>query len=246
MNKKLIYIIIFSLSFQFMNAQCYPDRHSTTWFDGWVSCETSINPNSVYGETHWIMYDFGYIYALTTSKLWNANEPNNLDYGIKDYTIDYSLDGNTWSYLGNFTLNQANGLSNFEGEDGPDFDNVSARYLLITPTSNYGGDCFGFSELKIELGDPTDTIDEEIGFNALVFPNPFDTDLNIKIVTLFQDKPITYALYDILGRVITENVIEDVSVINFIDLNKSNLSSGVYIFKIEQNNKQKTFKLIKK
>ncbi len=229
-----------------MNAQCYPDRHSTSWFDSWISCETSINPNSIYGETHWTMYDLGYIYALTNSKLWNINEPNNLSYGIKNYTIDFSLDGNTWNYLGDFTLSQANGLSNFEGEEGPDFGNISARYILITPTSNYGGDCFGLSELKIELGDPTDVIDEELGFNALVFPNPFDTNINIKMVTLFQDKPITYALYDILGRVIIENIIEDVSVINSINLNKSGLSSGVYILTIEQNNKKKSFKLIKK
>ena len=57
-------------------------------------------------------------------------------------------------------MNQASGASIYEGEEGPDFDGAKARYVLITPLSNFGGDCFGFSELKIQITDPFDIIDE--------------------------------------------------------------------------------------
>jgi len=249
MNKRIIYIaIILGLSFQFSNSQCFPDRHSTSWFDGWISCNTTTNPNVAYGNSHWIMYDLGYEYTLKTTKLWNANEPTQLDNGIKDYTIDYSLDGTNWINLGTFTADQATGLSTYEGIEGPDFNSTAARYVLITPTSNYGGSCFGFSELKINIADPLDIIDEEDGFNAMVFPNPFVDDVNIRIASLFEDQPLTYTLYDLLGRQITQNVINlttDQDVYE-IDINAGNLSAGIYILNVEQNNKIRTFKLIKK
>lgn len=249
MKKTTLYItFIFTLCSQLGNTQCYPDRHSTTWFDGWISCNTSANPNSVYGDSHWIMYDLGYDYILNETKFWNTNEPKNLTNGIKDYNIDYSLDGVTWTNLGSFSIDQANGLSNYEGTDGPDFNSATARYVLITPTANYGGNCFGFSEIKMTITDPFEVIDEVIGFNATVYPNPFINNASIRIASLFEDKPVTYTLYDILGRVITQNVFN----INTdtdtypITLNGNTLSVGIYILTITQNNNQRTFKLIKK
>ena len=249
MNKTIFYILlILTLGIQFANAQCFPERHSTTWFDGWVSCDASSNPNSVYGESHWIMYDLGYDYVLNETKFWNANEPTHLNYGINEFNIDYSLDGVAWTNFGSFSINQANGLTNYEGEDGPDFNGIKARFILITLTSNYGGNCFGFSELKINITDPFEVIDEDIGFNASVYPNPFITNINIRIASLYEDKPITYTLHDILGRVITQNVFEIIPDTDTyeINLNGSSLAVGIYILNVEQNNNQRTFKLIKK
>lgn len=247
MIKSLYITFVLCLLFQFGNAQCYPDRHSTNWYDGWISCETSQNPNSVYGDSHWIMYDLGYEYQLRESVLWNANEPDNVDFGIQEYHVDYSLDGITWTNLGTYILNQAPGSSIYEGEDGPNFSQISARYVLITPTSNYGGDCFGFSELKIDITDPLDVIDNDDGFNALVYPNPFIDDITLRIVSLDNEAPITYALYDILGRQILNNsfALEDGRNSYPITLNGNTLSVGIYILKIEQGNKERSFKLIK-
>ena len=249
MMKKLLFYISLLLVFssQLTNAQCYPDRHSTSWFEGWISCEISPNPNTVYGESHWIMYDFGYDYVLNETKLWNANEPSQLNNGIQNYTIDYSLDGFIWTSLGEFTINQANGLSNYEGEDGPDFDSIKARFVLITPSTNYGGNCYGFSEVKFNITDPFEVIDEKDGFNASVFPNPFKNNVNLRIISLYEDAPITYTLYDILGREIIQNIFQinsETDTYN-ITLNGNALSVGIYILNVEQNNKQGTFKLIK-
>lgn len=239
----LVFIVI-----QWTNSQCYPDRHSTTWSDSWISCDTSPNPNTVYGSSHWILYDLGYEYTLNETKLWNLNEPKRLDNGVNEFAIDYSLDGSTWTNLGNFTMNQASGTSIYEGEDGPDFNGIHTRYVLITPLSNYGGDCFGFSELKIQITDPLDIIDETIGFNATVYPNPFINNVSLKIKAIDNQKPIVYELYDILGREILRkefSLIEEQDTYE-LELNGNTLASGIYILNIQQDDNERSFKLLKR
>jgi len=247
-NLYLYITLVLTLGIQLTQAQCYPDRHSTNWYDGWVSCETSPNPISSYGEMHWIMYDLGYDYVLNETKFWNANESKHLDYGINEYNIDYSLDGVTWSNLGTFNMEQASGKSTYEGAEGPDFHETQARYVLITPTSNFGGDCFGMSELKISITDPFIIVDEEDGFNASVYPNPFVSDVSLRIVSLEQNAPVNFTLYDLMGRTITSNTItisEDSQ--NYqLPINGNALSVGIYVLKINQNGKEKTFKIIKR
>lgn len=140
------------ISFQ-LNAQCFPDRHSTNWFDGWISCELTPNPNPQRGDSHWIMYDLGNLYELGHSHFWNANDPSHLDYGINEVVIDYSLDGIDWKELGNYSFSQASGLSTYEGETGPDFTGLYLKYVLITVLSNHGGTCYGFGEARFEVLD---------------------------------------------------------------------------------------------
>jgi len=244
--KNTLLITLLFLSWQQVNAQCYSDRHSTNWFDAWISCETSPNPNSDYGNSHWILYDLGYDYTLFDSKIWNANEPNNLNNGIQNYTIDYSLDAINWTNLGNFSLNQASGFTIYEGEEGPDFFGSLARYVLLTPSTNYGGDCFSLSELKIYVDeDFSGIIEEEIGFNVVAFPNPFKDKLSITINSLTPGKSVKYSLYDILGRNIYHKTVEDLLANKTIEINKLNLGSGIYFIKIEHNDECTTLKLIK-
>ncbi len=249
MKKNYIYIIVaFALFYQTIDAQCYPDRHSTSWFDGWISCEMSPNPIESYGVTHWILYDLGYEYELRESKFWNTNDPKNLNDGMNEFDLDYSLDGQNWTNLGSFNLEQGPGSTIYEGAEGPDFELAKARYVLITPTSNHGGDCFGFSEMKINITDPFDIVREEDGFNALVYPNPFEEDINLRIVTLDETQPIHYKLHDMLGRPIMSNsvgFIADTEIYS-LPLNGRSLSAGMYIITIEQNGKSRAFKIVKR
>ncbi|WP_203256851.1 T9SS type A sorting domain-containing protein [Hyunsoonleella ulvae] len=249
MKHTSLYLILFLVScVQVIEAQCYPDRHSTNWFDGWVSCEPSQNPITSYGETHWIMYDLGYNYVLNETQFWNANEPRNLDFGINEFHVDYSLDAITWNTLGTFNLEQASGTSTYQGSEGPNFNATKARYVLITPTSNFGGSCYGFSELKIEITDPFTVVEEEDGYNASVYPNPFIDSVSLRVVSLSQSEPVNFTLYDIMGRAITSgniNITEDNQ--NYqLPINGYNLSVGIYILKTNQNGKEKSFKLIKR
>lgn len=244
-NILICYLLLYSQS---IIAQCYPDRHSTSWYDSWVSCNKSNNPIGDYGNSHWILYNLGYEYVLNDTKIWNLNEPNALDNGINEYAVDYSLDGNNWTHLGNYTLNMASGTSIYEGENGPDFNGVKAQFVLITPISNFGGNCYGFSELKINITDPFETIDESIGFNASVYPNPFIDDINLRIKSLYENTPLTYSLYDIMGRNILNNEfsLQDQQETYNLQLNGHKLAIGIYILTIEQKKKFRSFKLIKR
>ena len=229
------------------HAQCFPDRHSTTWYDGWISCETSPNPITSYGETHWIRYDFGFVYEFYKSTIWNNNEPSQLNNGVQDYLIDYSIDGISWTNLGSYTLAQATGKSNYQGEEGPDFNGVSARYVVLTPISNYGGSCYGISEIKINIDENLNTIDQEIGFSALAYPNPFTNELNIQFKTRNTNAKIKYTFYDILGRSIYSKTIENTANTTTIQLSNTDLQlvAGIYFLKLEQNGQQQTLKVIK-
>ncbi|MEZ4907021.1 MAG: T9SS type A sorting domain-containing protein [Saprospiraceae bacterium] len=183
---KVILIILFSLR---LSAQCFPDRHNTTWFDAWESCETAPNPNSLRGDSHWILYDLGYDYSLGIMHLWNINDPENIDDGVKKMVVDYSSDGNTWHEYEALNISQGIGRSIYEGEDIVDFNGLNVRSLLFNIVENYGGDCFGFAELKIGVEPATSTdivgldIDcDDVG-NATLLEWTYDGDMkNINFV----------------------------------------------------------------
>jgi len=132
-----------------VTAQCLDDTHSTNQSDSWLSCQMSVNPNVVRGNSHWVMYDLGYNYILGATTIWNFNVENETGKGFKNIILDYSLDGITWIEAGQFQLPQASGNSNYTGYDGFDLGGVEARYVLLTTVDNWiGGGCAGISKLK--------------------------------------------------------------------------------------------------
>jgi F5/8 type C domain-containing protein len=141
-------------------SQCDTLRHNSTWFDGWISCEETANPNAARGNGHWILYDFNQVYTMFEMRVWNTNAPDILDYGMKNVVIDISDDGTTWTEFGQFLFPQGSGDSRYEGVDAMNFDSTNARYVLITGIDNYGGSCFGLSEVRIRARDlcPQDKI----------------------------------------------------------------------------------------
>ena len=143
------------------HAQCDTLRHNNTWFDGWISCEASANPNAARGDGHWIQYDFGQQYSLFDLRVWNMNAPDLLDYGMQNVVIDISSDGVTWTEYGQYVFTQAPGDSRYEGDEVMSFDSTIAQHVLITAIDNYGGTCYGLSEIRIRAQDlcPEDKIE---------------------------------------------------------------------------------------
>ncbi|MBL0007782.1 MAG: hypothetical protein IPP25_11575 [Saprospiraceae bacterium] len=82
--KKTIFLIaaLVGLS-QMVFSQCFPNRHSTNFYDGWVSCEAAPSPNPARPVSHFIMYDFGKVYKLGQMTIWNSNDPAHLDWGMR-------------------------------------------------------------------------------------------------------------------------------------------------------------------
>lgn len=142
-------IIIVLISFQIAFGQCDEDRHSTNIHESWLSCSESNNPNIARPNSHWLMYDLGEPTELYKSVIWNLNHPEYLNNGIQLIAFDYSINGFNWTNFGVEVIPQAPGSSFYEGVDGPDFDGITARYVLLTGITNYGGDCYGLSEIRI-------------------------------------------------------------------------------------------------
>lgn len=245
--KKLFIIIISSFILQNTFAQCLHDRHSTSWYDGWASCSATQSPNPERGSSHWIMYNFGEPYSLTTSTVWNSNDPAHLDYGLQGYAVDYSLDGISWISLGTFSAEKANGSPFYEGTEGPDFNKAIAQYVLITALSNYGGGCYGFSELKINLDNSSNGIAEEKPAAVIAYPNPFTDKLNIKFFSFPVKENVLINVHDLTGRLVYSKNISGLMQNNEVTLENQEMKlvAGVYTIEILDNISKKIFKIVK-
>lgn len=244
-----------------MNAQAYPDRHSTGLSDAWLSCTPSTNPNPARGNSHWIMYNLGDTYALTTSTVWNFNTPervnsyNNeswslqplsgrLEDGLRDILIDLSDDGITWKEHGRFSIPKATGSSFYEGVFGPDFGGKTARYILITATSNHGGSCYGLGEFKVNATAITtsQTMDPLADAVITAMPNPF-RDQTTLTLTNFPTGNTTISMTDLLGREFKRFSFNIGNETEKIDISGKDMPSGLYILQIIQGEATKSIKL---
>jgi len=165
-----------------INAQnCTSTSHSVNINDSWKSCSEKLSPNPVRGNSHWVMYDLGYVYNLSTTRFWNYNVAGETEQGMKNIVIDFSLNGNEWSEVASFQLAEASGTNSYEGEEGPNLGLTSTRYVLITAIDTWGGDCPGLSEVKFDIDNivPVNNI-EYAGNSISLFPNPAAQSITIK------------------------------------------------------------------
>jgi hypothetical protein len=245
--KKFVFLLVIMLYIQTIDAQCIPDRHSTSWYDGWVSCTASQSPNPDRGISHWIMYNFGQPYSLTTSKLWNSNDPAYLEYGLQGYAVDYSLNGVTWTTLGTFSAPLASGSPFYEGAEGPDFGNAIAQYVLVTALSNYGGNCFGFSEIKINIKTQGIGIEEKTLTEIVAYPNPFTDVLNVKFFRSSASLQAFAEIYDLTGRNVYNKAftLPQTQGEVTLSLDDMNLVPGIYNLQIRYGKEMKVLKVVK-
>ncbi len=220
-----------------MSAQCYEDRHNTTWYDAWVSCETTVGPIASYGESHWIQYDLGHQYYLGEMQVWNINDPIFLTRGAQEIFVDISEDGENWTNQGTYVLNQGSGMSIYEGEVILDFQSAQARYVLITISSTYGANCGGISELKIDVnGINTDIAEFETPnacFEVAVFPNPHTDLFNAKFSSTCPED-MEVKLFDAMGRLLEARSLGIVIEEQVLQFGGADFPAGVYYLSVEQ------------
>ncbi|RYU93097.1 PA14 domain-containing protein [Emticicia agri] len=168
---------------------CSPTDNLTTLSEvAWVSCGTlKPNPNPARAANkNWIMYDFSDRYRFQDSRVWNYNVTGETNKGFRSVYVDYSLDGTIWQSLGaTYTWPQAPGNADYAGFTGPNFNNMKARYILISAINNWGdATCSGFSKITFNAkqcesegtacddGDPLTQYDK------------FDNDCNCKGINI--------------------------------------------------------------
>lgn len=202
----------------------------------------------MHGASHWILYDFGQAYELGQLHLWNSNHPEHLDRGMREIAIDYSVDGETWISAGVFTLEMATGQSIYEGVDGPDLAGIQAQFLLLTGLSNWGGDCYGLSEIRVAAEQTTTNIEEPnytgpTCFKVSTYPNPFETSSRVEIQSDCSEE-IQYSLIDVFGKVLKAGTKPGAANILF-DIGSPHLPSGNYFLQVRQGDAIGQYKLVK-
>lgn len=239
--------ILLLIGFQ-LQAQCHEDRHSTNWFDAWVSCETRDNPNLANDASHWIMYDFGQPYRLLDSKVWNINDPAHLDYGFRRVKIDYSLDGIEWTTFDEVTFDQGIGESTYAGFEGPNLEGIDAQYLLLTAIDNYGGDCYGFGEIKINVERSTVSNENLQRANTCMkvnaYPNPFTESSTLEVMAQC-DGPVHYTIRDLFGHPVEQGVFMTGQNTEKKQFGNANLAAGQYVLELRQADAVLYYKLLK-
>ncbi|NNE55656.1 MAG: T9SS type A sorting domain-containing protein, partial [Flavobacteriales bacterium] len=205
--------------------------HSNDVTDAWLSCDGEINPNPNRTEEHWIMYNLGAIYTLEDSHIWNYNVAGSTDNGVKDIVIDVSTDGNTWTEFMMWSAEEAPGSDDYMGEVGPDFAGTDALYVLISVMTNWGGDCQGFAELKLNVSGSTVDIDEPVSplLDFGVYPNPARDVITVQI-----DDPqsATIRLLDLSGALIRSQTPDGPTTLMSVD----NLPVGMYLIQVLDDN----------
>jgi hypothetical protein len=112
----------------------------------WLSNRSGEQPT-------WIEFEFDKVYKLHQMLVWNSNESLErvIGLGIKDVTIEYSVDGNDYTTLGTtHEFAQASGLPSYEYNTTVEFDGLAAKYVKLTANSNWGGILvqYGLSEVR--------------------------------------------------------------------------------------------------
>jgi Concanavalin A-like lectin/glucanases superfamily len=119
------------------------DQHSVEADDMWLG--------NAAAEPVWLLYEFDNVYKLHEMLVWNYNvmfEPV-LGFGVKDVTVEYSVDGADWTVLGDVELAQATARADYVANTAVDMGGVAAKSVRITVNSNFGGlPQYGLSEVR--------------------------------------------------------------------------------------------------
>ena len=122
------------------------DLHSSENTAMWLS--NIVDPNAA-----WIQYEFDRVRKLYQMWVWNYNssvEPV-VGFGIKEVTIEYSVDGTNWSILGTtHEFARGPGAAGYAPNTTVDLSGVAAKYVRITTNSNWGGivNQYGLCEVR--------------------------------------------------------------------------------------------------
>lgn len=225
---KIPILIIFLYSSSTLSAQCWPEgfTHDTRPETMWLSCETSESPNPDRPPGLWLRFDFGEPYALSTTNIWNFNEPNYLQLGVTQLEVDYSNDGLNWTNWGQVNLDLAPGTTDYEGQAGPDLSGITARYILFTIPDALGSGCAGLSEVRFNVDEAVSTSEIANNGELDIYPNPTSGLVNLRLDGRTMDE---ITIYDQQGRLLQQVGAGG----EFREIDMSRFPSGVYVITIK-------------
>ncbi|RSK39696.1 M43 family zinc metalloprotease [Mangrovimonas spongiae] len=202
-------------------------------YSDFTSLSTDVNQESSYDLTVYVDTDGDYPVGTMVWIDWNQNcsfndpgEEYNL--GVAQNVSNGQPDGSPLSItipnsavLGNTIMRVATQWNAFPTSCANDHDAEVEDYTINV-----------LSSLSVE----DFTLD-----NVSIYPNPTSNVLNIK--TTNSNLPDNYAIYNMLGQVISKKVISSE---NDLTINTSNLSNGMYFIKISKGANEATLRFMKK
>lgn len=140
------------------------DLCDNRWENTWAATVNTNNPNNPHPGTAkgsaWIEFDFDRVQNITQMWVWNYNEGTRR--GLRNVTIEYTVDGHAWKKLGDYVFGQAPGTTNYTHNTTVDFKGVAAKSVVITAKEgsnigNYGDpSMYGLSEIRFYVSDKSD------------------------------------------------------------------------------------------
>jgi len=121
--------------------------HSVESSDMWLTAKDTPGPA-------WIKYEFDKLYQLHQMLVWNYNGVDILNmYGLKDVEVAYSIDDVNWIQIESLPeFSQAPGRDGYASDITVEFDDATAKYVMITATGNWGTseifNQYGLSEVR--------------------------------------------------------------------------------------------------
>ena len=109
-------------------------EHSTDPKHMWLSSAAGPQPA-------WIQYEFDRPQALHQMLVWNSNQAHEsiIGFGARSVLVEYCVDPNDWTALGELEFARASGQPTYAGDTPIDFGGAVARYVKLTIKSNWGG-----------------------------------------------------------------------------------------------------------
>ncbi len=122
-------------------------EHSIVQTDMWTAAASNG------GDLPYIQFEFNRVHKLNEMTVWNHNLGFEflLGVGIKDATIQYSVDGVQWMDLGDIVLAQAPGSESYTGQ-AVALDGIAAQFVRLVINSTYGtSGQFGLAEVRFSF-----------------------------------------------------------------------------------------------
>lgn len=166
----------------------------------------------------------------------NASD-NNQGSGVGELSYYVSIDGTPFKLIGSGFDTEISYEANLEK------GKVYRFYAVAT-------DNVGNQENKVpQISEVDITVPSSVEYNSFaadvnIYPNPVSNVLNIDLVSE-NAKPVTYQLTDMSGKVMIEGNFESSLGMSNYNLIISDLTSGVYILRLNKDRKQGIYKIVK-
>jgi len=107
--------------------------HGTAETTMWLTSKTDPLPV-------WIQFEFDKIYRIEEMWVWNYNVTfeSVLGLGMKDVTVEYSLNGTDWTVLCETQFATGQGKTSYEHDTTVDCEGIAAKYVRLTCQDNWG------------------------------------------------------------------------------------------------------------